>query len=188
MHTGKDPWDGMNMQQIIRAVSVYYRAPAVPETTHAHALLERCFQRNAVDRLSAGDLADAFAPPLGTSGARAVISELFEENDRLKVDNERLESELISCQALLLRTEEKKNLIEDGLARLGFSAALYLKPILAEFMGKDLCARTEVVKAIWGHAKEKNLHVCVCQHPCQHPCQHLCQHQKIYGATLRRRS
>jgi regulator of replication initiation timing len=118
MHTGKDPWDGMNMQQIIRAVSVYYRAPAVPETTHAHALLERCFQRNAVDRLSAGDLADAFAPPLGTSGARAVISELFEENDRLKVDNERLESELISCQALLLRTEEEKNLIEDGLARL----------------------------------------------------------------------
>ncbi len=76
MHTGKDPWDGMNMQQIMMAVLVDNRAPAVPETAHAHALLERCFQRNAVDRPSTGDLADAFAPPPGISGARDVITEL----------------------------------------------------------------------------------------------------------------
>jgi hypothetical protein len=76
MYTGKDPWDGMNMQQIMMAVLVDNRAPAVPETAHAHALLERCFQRNPVDRPSAGDLADAFAPLTGISGARDVMTEL----------------------------------------------------------------------------------------------------------------
>ena len=43
------------------------------------------------------------------------------------------------------------------LLRGGFSAALYLKPALAEFMGKASCARTEVVKEIWRHAKANNL-------------------------------
>jgi serine/threonine protein kinase len=81
MHTGKDPWDGMNMQQIMRAVSVDYRVPAVPETAPAHALLQRCFLRNPADRPSAGDLADAFAPPPTCSLAKddsALVTELFE--------------------------------------------------------------------------------------------------------------
>jgi serine/threonine protein kinase len=70
MHTRKVPWDGMNMGQIIRVVSVDYRAPAVPETAPAHALLGRCFLPNPVDRPSAGDLADAFAPPPTSSVVR----------------------------------------------------------------------------------------------------------------------
>ncbi len=52
------------------------RAPAVPETAHAHALLECFFQGNPVDRPSAGDLADAFAPLSGISGVRDVMTEL----------------------------------------------------------------------------------------------------------------
>ena len=87
MHTGKDPWDGMNMQQIMRAVSVDYRAPAVPETAPVHALLQRCFLRNPADRPSAGDLADAFAPPPTCSlakDARRVVTKLCEETDTLK--------------------------------------------------------------------------------------------------------
>jgi hypothetical protein len=42
----------------------------------------RCFLRNAVDRPSAGDLADTIAPP---SGVRDVITELREDMDRLKI-------------------------------------------------------------------------------------------------------
>ncbi len=81
MHTGKDPWDGMNMQQIMRAVSVDYRAPAVPAGAPAHTLLQRCFLRTPLDRPSAGDLADAFAPPPTCSlakDARGDLKELFE--------------------------------------------------------------------------------------------------------------
>jgi serine/threonine protein kinase len=107
MYTGKDPWDGMNMEQIVRAVSVDYRAPAVPETAQAHALLERCFQRNPVDRPSAGDLADAFAPLPGISGARDIITELCQENDRLKAANENLRVELKASQDLLVKKEKE---------------------------------------------------------------------------------
>jgi serine/threonine protein kinase len=70
MHTRTVPWDGMNMQQIMRAVSVDYRSPAVPETAPAFALLRSCFRRNPMERPSAGDLADAFAPPSGDNVAR----------------------------------------------------------------------------------------------------------------------
>jgi serine/threonine protein kinase len=103
MHTRKVPWDGMNMQQIVRAVSVDYRAPAVPETARAHALLGRCFQRNPVDRPSAGDLADAFAPVI--SGAEDVVTAVCEENDRLKVACEELEAKLKACESALSRKE-----------------------------------------------------------------------------------
>ncbi len=81
IHTGKDPWDVMNMQQIMRTVSVGYRVSDVPETAPAHFLLQRCFLINPVDRPSAGDLADAFAPPPTCSLAkdvRVVVTELFE--------------------------------------------------------------------------------------------------------------
>jgi len=98
MHTRKVPWDGMNMQQIMRAVSVDYRAPAVPETAPAHALLGRCFLRNPEHRPSAGDLADAFAPP---SGARDIIPELCEEMDRLNAAKIMLEDTLKAAEALL---------------------------------------------------------------------------------------
>jgi serine/threonine protein kinase len=100
MHTRKVPWDGMNMQQIMRAVSLDYRAPAVPETAPAHALLARCFLRNPAHRPSAGDLADAFAPP---SGARDMIAELCEEMDRLKAANTMLEARLKAAEAELAK-------------------------------------------------------------------------------------
>jgi mitogen-activated protein kinase kinase kinase len=98
MHTRKVPWDGMNMQQIMMAVAVHYRAPAVPETAPAHALLGRCFLRNPAERPSAGDLADAFAPP---SGARDMIAELCEEMDRLNAANTMLEARLKAAEAVL---------------------------------------------------------------------------------------
>jgi regulator of replication initiation timing len=56
---------------------------------------------------SAGDLADAFVPPSGISGARVVISELCEENDRLKAANEKLQAELKASQALLVKKEQE---------------------------------------------------------------------------------
>jgi serine/threonine protein kinase len=98
MHTLKVPWDGMNMQQIMRAVSVDYRAPAVPETEHAHALLGPCFLRNPEHRPSAGDLADAVESP---SGARDIIPELCEEMDRMNTDKTMFETTLKAAEALL---------------------------------------------------------------------------------------
>ena len=84
------------MQQIMRAVSVDYRAPAVPEYAPAHALLGRCFLRNPEHRPSAGDL-DACAPP---SGAPDLIPELCEEMDRLNAANTMLEARLNAAEAL----------------------------------------------------------------------------------------
>jgi serine/threonine protein kinase len=103
MHTRKVPWDGMNMQQIMRAVSVEYRAPAVPETAPAHALLGRCFLRNPADRPSASDLADAFAPPSGAQDmiAELMMAELYEEMDRLNAANTMLEARLKAAEAVL---------------------------------------------------------------------------------------
>ena len=98
MHTRKVSWDGMNMQQIMRAVSVDYRATAVPETAREHVLLGRCFLHNPEHRPSAGDLADAFAPP---SGARDIIPELCEEMDRLNAAKTMLEATLKAAEALL---------------------------------------------------------------------------------------
>ena len=85
------------MQQIMRAVSVDYRAPAVPEYAPAHALLGRCFLRNPEHRPSAGDL-DACAPP---SGAPDLIPELCEEMDRLNAAKTMLEATLNAAEALL---------------------------------------------------------------------------------------
>jgi mitogen-activated protein kinase kinase kinase len=103
MHTRKVPWDGMNMQQIMMAVAVHYRAPAVPETAPAHALLGRCFLRNPADRPSASDLADAFAPPSGAQDmiAELMMAELYEEMDRLNAANTMLEARLKAAEAVL---------------------------------------------------------------------------------------
>jgi serine/threonine protein kinase len=116
MHTRKVPWDGMNMQQIMRAVSVDYRVPAVPETAPAHALLGGCFLRNPADRPSAGDLADAFAPP---SGVRDMIAELCQEMDRLKASNTMLEARLKAAEAVLAeerREREKEKALQAAAA------------------------------------------------------------------------
>ena len=111
MHTGKVPWDGMNIQQIMRVVSVDYRAPAVSETAPAHALLGRCFMRNSEHRPSAGELADACAPP---SGAKDLIPELCEEMDRLNAANTMLDARLKATEALLAEEQlEREKLARD---------------------------------------------------------------------------
>ena len=97
------------MQQIMmRAVSVDYRAPAVPETAPAHALLGRCFLRNPEHRPSAGDL-DACAPP---SGAPDLIPELCEEMDRLNAANTMLVSRLKATEALLAEERLEREKLE----------------------------------------------------------------------------
>jgi hypothetical protein len=100
----------------VRAVSVDYRAPAVPETARAQALLERCFRRNPVDRPSAGDLAGAYEPDI--SGTRDIVTALCEENDRLKAAYQELEAKLKASEATSLRNAEEKIRIEDGIAVL----------------------------------------------------------------------
>ncbi len=93
------------MQQIMRAVSVDYRAPAVPEYAPAHALLGRCFLRNPEHRPSAGDL-DACAPPSGAPNAantmlvsrlkatEALLAEERLEREKLERDKTDLEAQL----------------------------------------------------------------------------------------------
>jgi hypothetical protein len=96
------------MQQIMRAVSVDYRAPAVPEYAPAHALLGRCFLRNPEHRPSAGDL-DACAPP---SGAPDLIPELCEEMDRLNAANTMLVSRLKATESLLAEERLEREKLE----------------------------------------------------------------------------
>jgi len=125
----------MNMQQIVRAVSVDYRAPPVPETARAHALLGRCFQRNPVDRPSAGDLAVAFAP--GISGARDVVTALCEEIDRLKAANADLAAKVIAGKAPMLRDAERRAKLDEVITRFADLTAVgrgeFLEEVYTDF-------------------------------------------------------
>jgi len=61
MLTGKMPWEGMPIQQIMMAVAMQFRVPTVPEGAPAADVLGRCFAKLPRDRPTAKQLAEAFA-------------------------------------------------------------------------------------------------------------------------------
>jgi len=62
MLTGKMPWAGMPIQQIIMAVAMQFRVPTVPDGAPAVDVLRRCFAKAPHDRPTAAQLAEALAP------------------------------------------------------------------------------------------------------------------------------
>jgi serine/threonine protein kinase len=67
MITGKMPWAGMPMQQIITAVAMQFRVPTEPEGAPAAHVLRRCFAKAPRDRPTAEQLAEAYAPAAAPS-------------------------------------------------------------------------------------------------------------------------
>lgn len=62
MHTGRVPWEGMQMQQIVSTVLVKRHTPLVPATMPAAPVVRRCFAFVAAERPCAAALALALCP------------------------------------------------------------------------------------------------------------------------------
>ena len=132
MLTGKMPWEGMPMQQIMMAVAVQFRVPTVPEGAPAADVLGRCFAKLPRDRPTADQLAEAFAlaavpthsPVLEeqtlklaqrmveqeaiTGEVTRVNSRLTQEISQLKQENVRLQREISQISQVKQKTEERQ--------------------------------------------------------------------------------
>lgn len=62
MYSGVVPWPGMQMQQIMMAVTVKKRHPDIPDEIPAAETIRRCFRFKAAERPSAAELGNALAP------------------------------------------------------------------------------------------------------------------------------
>ena len=93
MMTGDEPLAGMQMHQIMMAVAVQYRVPAVPDSAPAASFLRRCFAKDPRERPSAGELAAALAPP-SPAAAHNAVSQLEQRSEEMQVRIEELESEV----------------------------------------------------------------------------------------------
>eukprot|EP00802_Teleaulax_amphioxeia_P010435 Tamp_10463.p1 GENE.Tamp_10463~~Tamp_10463.p1 ORF type:complete len:446 (-),score=71.79 Tamp_10463:584-1921(-) len=67
MLTGKMPWEGMPIQQIIMAVAMQFRVPTVPDGAPGVEVIRRCFAKSPHDRPTAAQLAEALAPPVAAA-------------------------------------------------------------------------------------------------------------------------
>jgi len=107
MHSGQMPWAGMRMEQIITAVRIDKRAPAVPERAPAAELLRRCFATAAADRPSAAEMMEPFAPAPAASQLEQRCEELQSENHRLEhelKEQQEITQQMITAQ---LRLEQR---------------------------------------------------------------------------------
>jgi serine/threonine protein kinase len=106
MLTGEMPWAGMPMQQIMMAVAVQFRVPAVPEGAPEEDLLRRCFARSPRDRPTAAQLAEAFAPSdpppaMANMELEQILQQTMEANEMLNVRVKELEQQLEHANAVL---------------------------------------------------------------------------------------
>ena len=67
MVSGKQPWQGLQIPQIVSKVVHRKEVPPVPETAPAYCLLRECFSFLPVDRPAAAKLVDALAPTFSES-------------------------------------------------------------------------------------------------------------------------
>ena len=121
MLTGKMPWAGMPMQQIMMAVAVQFRVPAVPEGAPEEDLLRRCFARAPRDRPTAAQLAEAFAPAdpppaMANMELEQILQQTLEANERLeervaqlRLDKHREEMRRLEAESTLQSVERRAN-------------------------------------------------------------------------------
>merc|ERR1719183_998776 len=74
MHTLKAPWEGVQMQRIMRAVCDERRVPEVPDAAPAATMLRQCFAYTPAARPSPGQMFEAFVD-LQESGQREAQGE-----------------------------------------------------------------------------------------------------------------
>jgi serine/threonine protein kinase len=94
MLTGKMPWEGMPMQQIITAVAMQFRVPTVPEGAPAADVLGRCFAKLPRDRPTAKQLAEAFT--LAAVPAPSPVLDQREHEQTLQLAQRMVEQEAIT--------------------------------------------------------------------------------------------
>ena len=120
MATGAAPWAEMQMQQIITQVLVRQRAPPVADTVPAAETLRRYFALEAVERPTAGELADARAPEAAeVSEAAGDMARVTAERDELRVTLEQRDEQIAALTASVAvsahRLAELKVIASEGL-------------------------------------------------------------------------
>jgi serine/threonine protein kinase len=120
MHSGTPPWHGMQMQQIMMAVTVRKRHPDIPDGTPAEETIRQCFNFDPTERPTAAELGAAFTPeaaPLPeilsglTQTFAGQIAQLTRDNDKLIKEKEQLQTELqIKDEKLQREAAEMTNL------------------------------------------------------------------------------
>ena len=100
MLTGKMPWEGMPMQQIMMAVAVQFRVPTVPDGAPAADVLGRCFAKLPRDRPTAKELAEAFVtatPPAPTSSPVLEVPRSTSQDEELQKLRKDLKGEWVGA-------------------------------------------------------------------------------------------
>jgi len=119
MLTGKMPWEGMPMQQIMMAVAMQFRVPTVPEGAPAADVLGRCFAKLPRDRPTAKQLAEAFA--LAAVPAPSPVLDQREDEQTLQLAQRMAEQEAITAEVTRVNsrlTQEISQLKQENV-RLG---------------------------------------------------------------------
>jgi len=116
MHSGLMPWAGMRMEQIITAVHIDKRAPAVPETAPAAKLLRRCFATAPADRPSAAEMMAPFGPAPATSQLEQRCAQLEQRCEKLQSENHTLEHELKEQQEITQQMTTAQSRFEQRIA------------------------------------------------------------------------
>jgi len=116
MHSGLMPWAGMRMEQIIMAVHIDKRAPAVPETAPAAELLRRCFATAPADRPSAAEMMAPFAPAPAASQLEQRCAQLEQRCEKLQSENHTLEHELKEQQEMTQQMTTAQSRFEQRIA------------------------------------------------------------------------
>jgi serine/threonine protein kinase len=131
MLTGKMPWEGMPMQQIMMAVAMQFRVPTVPEGAPAADVLGRCFAKLPRDRPTAKQLAEAFA--LAAVPAPSPVLDQREHEQTLQLAQRMAEQEAITEEVTRVNsrlTQEISQLKQENV-RLGQeNARLVLQDVL----------------------------------------------------------
>ena len=131
MLTGKMPWAGIPMQQIMMAVAVQFRVPAVPEGAPEEDLLRRCFARAPRDRPTAAQLAEAFAsaadppPAMENMVLEQILQQTLEANERLeervaqlRLENAREEMRRLEAESTLKSVERRANELQSQMEQM----------------------------------------------------------------------
>ena len=131
MLTGEMPWAGMPMQQIMMAVAVQFRVPAVPEGAPEEDLLRRCFARAPRDRPTAAQLAEAFAsaadppPAMENMVLEQILQQTLEANERLeervaqlRLENAREEMRRLEAESTLKSVERRANELQSQMEQM----------------------------------------------------------------------
>jgi len=123
MATREVPWHGLQMQQIMYAVTVEKKIPNVPEIVPEFELIRRCFEYDPSARPSAAELAAAFEPDISVNAPvpeiLGVMTESFSRKiAQLSLEREETQKELAVALEKLSTTQQSLEVAQKEIERL----------------------------------------------------------------------